>query len=306
MELFRQHPGPIDTATAFAGYEIARHRLPAAVSPASTRRARHLGDLVDRYDAFLLDGYGVLNRGDQPVPGAVERLAQLRAAGRKIVVLTNGATPTAEAARAKYRALGFALAPEELVASREIASLHLPDILPSGTWAAIAGEGDSFPDLSVPLEDLQENPGLLATADAFLFLSSDRWDWSWQDRLVEALRARPRPVVVANPDLVAPREDWLSVEPGTYAHHLADECGIEPRFFGKPFAEAFTIAMARTGIPPHRTVMVGDTLHTDVLGGTAAGCDTVLVADHGLFAGLDPEPFIERSGLRPHWIVPTT
>jgi HAD superfamily hydrolase (TIGR01459 family) len=306
MQLFREHPGPVDSATALAGYEIARHRLPTAVLPASSQRADHLGDLLEHYDAFLLDGYGVLNRGAQPVPGAVDRFAQLRAAGRKIVVLTNGATPTAEAARAKYRALGFELAPEELVASREIASLHLPDLLSSGTWAAIAGEGDSFPDLSVPLEDLQENPGLLETADAFLFLSSDRWDWSWQDRLVEALRARPRPLVVANPDLVAPREDSLSVEPGAYAHHLADECGIEPRFFGKPFAEAFAIAMARTGIPPHRTVMVGDTLHTDVLGGAAAGCATVLVTDHGLFAGLDPEPFIERSGLRPHWIVPTT
>ena len=52
--------------------------------------------------------------------------------------------------------------------------------------------------------------------------------------------------------------------------------------------------------------MVGDTLHTDILGGRAAGLATVLVAGHGLFRGHDPLPFIERSGIRPDWIVETT
>jgi ribonucleotide monophosphatase NagD (HAD superfamily) len=52
--------------------------------------------------------------------------------------------------------------------------------------------------------------------------------------------------------------------------------------------------------------MVGDTLHTDVLGGAAAGCRTVLVTDHGLFAGRDTVPFIAASGIVPDFIVKTT
>ncbi|MBL4559040.1 MAG: HAD hydrolase-like protein [Rhodobacteraceae bacterium] len=111
---------------------------------------------------------------------------------------------------------------------------------------------------------------------------------------------RPRPVVVANPDLVAPWETGLSKEPGFFAHLLADRLGIAPVFFGKPHADAFADALARLGDPPPaRCAMVGDTLHTDILGGRAMGLRTVLATDHGLFAGRDPGRFIAASGSFP-------
>jgi ribonucleotide monophosphatase NagD (HAD superfamily) len=52
--------------------------------------------------------------------------------------------------------------------------------------------------------------------------------------------------------------------------------------------------------------MVGDSLHTDVLGGRAAGMGSVLVAEHGLFAGRDVSAYIAASGIRPDAIVTTT
>ena len=59
-------------------------------------------------------------------------------------------------------------------------------------------------------------------------------------------------------------------------------------------------------IAPQRIAMVGDTLHTDVLGGAAAGLGTILIQEHGLFRGLSPAPFIEASGLQPDWLVQST
>ncbi|MEZ5797862.1 MAG: HAD hydrolase-like protein [Paracoccaceae bacterium] len=105
---------------------------------------------------------------------------------------------------------------------------------------------------------------------------------------------------------MAPREDGLSQEPGLFAHALLDGMPLSDSWFGKPFPDAFADAVARTGLPAQRLAMVGDTLHTDVLGGAAAGCRTVLVTDHGLFAGQDVAPFIAASGIRPDFIVPTT
>ena len=52
--------------------------------------------------------------------------------------------------------------------------------------------------------------------------------------------------------------------------------------------------------------MVGDTLHTDVLGGAAAGWRTVLVTGLGLVRELDVEAAIRESGIRPDFIVETT
>jgi glycerol-1-phosphatase len=83
---------------------------------------------------------------------------------------------------------------------------------------------------------------------------------------------------------------------------------VVPRFFGKPFANAFDAVLGRLppGLRRERIAMVGDTLHTDILGGRAAGFGTVLIAGHGLYAGHDPARFIAASGIRPDFVAATT
>lgn len=294
----------LDTDAAFARYEAVRFRLPQAAFPTSHEAAPSLAALADRYDGFLLDAFGVLNVGDTPIPGAVERLRDFRAEGKGLCVLTNAASYTRAQALAKYRRLGFDFAEHEVVSSRDVAAAHLVrHARPGALWAAIAAPGDGFEDIQAEVADLLDRD-LWERADAFLFLSSLRWTRPHQERLAAALAARPRPLVVANPDLVAPREDGLSVEPGFWAHEIADRTGLAPHFYGKPYADAFAAAAARLG--PGRLAMVGDTLHTDILGGRAAGLGTILVADHGLFAGRPITPYIDRSGIRPDAVVATT
>jgi len=144
------------------------------------------------------------------------------------------------------------------------------------------------------------------SVDGFLFLSTANWTEDMCCKLAHALTKRPRPLVVANPDLVAPREVGLSLEPGSPAHDLIDALAFPAHFHGKPFAAGFAMAAARTCLPPARLAMVGDTLHTDVLGGRAAGMGAVLVARHGLFAGRDVMGYIRRSGIVPDAVVETT
>lgn len=77
-------------------------------------------------------------------------------------------------------------------------------------------------------------------------------------------------------------------------------------FHGKPYPGAFEAALRALELPPARVAMVGDTLHTDVLGGRMAGCGTVLVTGHGFFKGVDPDPFIEATGILPDYIADET
>lgn len=153
------------------------------------------------------------------------------------------------------------------------------------------------------LRDAVADPSAFDMADGVLFLSTARWTPALQRQLVAALERRPRPFVIANPDPVAPREGGLTLEPGLVGHELLDTVKAQTHWFGKPFPEAFAEAIARTGPVPARLAMVDDTLHTDVLGGAAAGCRSVLVTDQGLFAGRDTGPFIRASGIVPDFIV---
>lgn len=294
-----------DAPAAFARYEAIRPRLPAARYPARSLHLPSLDQVADHVDGFLLDAFGVLNVGETAIPGAVARMAALRARGKRLVVLTNAASYTRDQLLAKYHRLGFDFAADEVVASRDVAVARLDHIAPGATWAAIAAAGDTFADIPARLLDAVADPAAFDRADALLFLSTARWSPALQQRLIRALERRPRPLVIANPDLVAPREGGLTLEPGLFGHDLLDAMANEVHWFGKPFPDAFAEGIARTGLAPDRLAMVGDTLHTDVLGGAAAGCRTVLVTDHGLFAGRDTGPFIAASGIVPGFIVPS-
>lgn len=299
--------GAVDAQWAFDRYEQVRVRLPRARFPSRSLHADSLAEVLPEFDGFVLDAFGVLNVGEQVIPGAIDRIAALRASGKRVIVLTNGASLTHRQAVAKYRSLGFDFTATEVLASRDVAARRLAEAMPRGTWAAAAAAGDDYADLPVPVLDLIADDTAFDRAHGFLLLSSARWTDGLQRRLVRALRDRPRPVVVANPDLVAPREGGLSLEPGFYAHDVLDRSDAPVIFHGKPYPAAFDDALALLRpIPPERIAMVGDTLHTDVLGGRAAGMGTVLVTRHGLFAGLDPQRFVEASGIVPDFIVGTT
>ena len=74
---------PEDRAGAVARYVAIAKRLPKAGFPPVSRHADHLADLVDDIDVFVLDGFGVLNIGDDAIPGAVERINALKQQGKK-------------------------------------------------------------------------------------------------------------------------------------------------------------------------------------------------------------------------------
>lgn len=288
---------------AYSRYQSIRDRLPTVSSERAPNYAQNLKETIEHYDGFIFDSFGVLNVGESAIPGAGECLTLLREMGKKFCILTNAASYTSDMAFHKYRRLGLDVRREEIVSSRDITFSQIGSIAPGTRWAAISDHGDQFEDAPVSMIDLLSSDVSWSSVDGFVFLSSARWTPGLQDRLVEELRWKSRPVIVGNPDLVAPREGGLSKEPGLWAHDLQDRCNVEPVFFGKPYASVFDVAFDRLG--SNRVAMVGDTLHTDILGAQACDLDTVLVTRDGLFAQEPVEQFITDSGIFPDWIIPS-
>lgn len=106
--------GPI-----FDGYEAVRHRLPNAAPGGACTPAHNLSDIADLYDVFLLDAFGVLNIGDTAIPGAPERIADLQAAGKRVMVVSKAAGFPHGKLMEKYDRLGFRFAPEDVITSRK-------------------------------------------------------------------------------------------------------------------------------------------------------------------------------------------
>ncbi len=293
-------------AMAVARYEAIQPRLPTATFPSVSIHRENLGELTDDIDCYVLDGFGVLNVGETAVPGAMERLIQLRDAGKQLRVLTNGATLPVSNTLAKYLRWGMNFEASEVVSSRDALARELKK-QGKMRWGFVCVEESQLSELVPDGVMLEDDESVYDGCDGFVLLGARVWNGQRQELLTKALAKRRRPVLVGNPDLVAPFPSVFTKEPGLYAHALQDAGVAEPEFYGKPFDNAFAIVReSLEGIDPSRIAMVGDTLHTDILGGAQAGWKTVLITGHGLLRDQDAEAAIVRSGIRPDYIVPTT
>ena len=295
-----------DAVWAVQQYEAVRPLLPAARMPKKFVHAENLEEIADLFDAFLLDAFGVLNVGDAAIAGAAQRVQILKDMGKHVLVLTNGACFPAEKALKKFLSFGVPLELTDIVSSRAALAVDIPQLEDSGFWGVMSTYNSQVETFGIPWRRLENDSSIYDAASGFLLLSTLEWTDAQQMLLKESLTKAPRPVLVGNPDIVAPRGDHLSLEPGYYAHELGSHLNIKAKFFGKPFSNIYDLAFSRLPeIAPSRVVMVGDTLHTDVLGGAAYGIKTALVTDHGLFSGYDYTKFINKTQIVPDFIIPT-
>lgn len=266
-------------------------------------------EIADEFDVAVLDSFGVLNVGDAIIPGAAEAVIALRAKGKHIIVLTNGATLDQSGAVAKVKGFGFDIDSKDVISSRSALHNNLQSFANDMLWGIMAPAHANCHTLGIDHVLLDDAPETFSKVDGFIMLSAYDWSSNRQELLQAALAKKARPILVGNPDLVSPQKGELFVEPGYFAWCAYEETGVVPQSFGKPHQHVFEQAKQRIQdvlgtVDPARILMVGDSLHTDILGGAAAGFTTVLTTRDGFLAGVNPNEYFEKSGIRPDYMLP--
>jgi HAD superfamily hydrolase (TIGR01450 family) len=292
----------MDSKAVFSLYESVREHLPRIGTPKSPLHVKSTEELLESAKCFFLDAFGVLNVGTKPIDGAKQLLKQLRERELPFLVLTNSSSLPKSHICKKLNSMELGIEPHEIVSSREVLWSLLPHS--STNWGIIGAKHD----LEVSIRaTFQEDEGFWES-DGFLFLSTNSWDDSLQTRFRNELSKRPRTLWVANPDITAPREDGhFSKEPGFYTlfepSHLFSSLHLVGKPFENVFSYALNLAQKRWGVKAEEIMMVGDTLHTDILGANALGFQSALVEGYGFFKGLDTLPFMDKSGIFPDFRI---
>lgn len=266
--------------------------------------------IADRYDAMLLDGFGVLNCGDAAVPGMPAVWTALREQGVELLILSNGATGQTADAVEKYRHLGFPVSNDDVLTSRDATREALRQHAvskPDWRWGVSPMGGRLLDDLDgqfVPLDACVEMDSL----DGFLLITTLHWTEGLSATLEQALRRSPRPVWVANPDVTAPFTSHFSLEPGYLARNLAKIPGVDVQWYGKPHTNVYELAFERLAallgtFEKSRILMVGDSPHTDVLGARISGIDSCMTVDFGLLRGQDLNARLAQAGVWPDFVL---
>jgi HAD superfamily hydrolase (TIGR01458 family) len=220
---------------------------------------------------ILLDIDGVLHVSGEPIPGAVEAIARLRAAGHSLRFVTNNSTRPRDALAEDLRGIGFELDETEIqttpraavreLAGRRVLALVMPSIVSDleglelvghDAQAVLIGGCDetlepnqvfSYMNLSRAFDELQAGA-------SFYCLHKNRW---WQTSRGPML------------------------DGGAFVAGLEYATGREATVLGKPSPAYFAAALDALGAEPELTWLVTDDIDADVRGAQLFGMRTALV-----------------------------
>ena len=305
-ELDIPDPAHLDAEATLQIYQALRPVLPPA-RPALHQKADRLTDCLDVFDAFILDGFGVINVGMEKIEGIDKFFRCAALAGKPVVILTNAASSPSAVVAEKYLQWGLPVTAQHIVSSRDALVAALPACGHRAGLLQLDRNTQVIDGLNFSTNAYSD---LFDIAKGFVFLGSTGWDEEQQAMLEQSLLQNLRPVLIGNSDVSGPHLHHFSAEPGYWmARAMKAVPGLRPRWFGKPHRPAFQLAvdkvnqLAGVSVPNHRIAMVGDSLHTDILGGVAAGLGTILVTNYGLLRAHDAEQVCADMQIFPDWQV---
>lgn len=225
-------------------------------------------------DAVLLDIDGVLVASWEPIDGAPGAVAALRDAGYGVRFLTNTTSRTRASIADALRDAGIDVEDDEIATATSATAAHLRHRHP-GRRVLLLDDGptDDLGDLDLVdvHDDPHDDPEVVVLGGA-----GPLFTWEAVSRLA-GLVAEGVPFVAMHGSAVWQTADGLRLDTGAFAAAIETATGIRPTVVGKPAPVMFTDALADLGCAPQAAVMVGDDVHSDVLGAQAAGLTGVLV-----------------------------
>ena len=215
------------------------------------------------YKAYFFDIDGTLALGDQPIPGAIECLQELRR--RKVIVrfLSNESTSDRQGHLRRLRKLGFEVSGDEILTTIEATCSWLEFNYPQAVVYPMGA-----PDLTKALNERQ-----IATSsdpqkiDIVLASCDHHFEYEHLQVAFDALHTYKRAFLIAtNPDRHGPLPDGGgSPDSGFVIAAIEASAGVKCQFvMGKPNPHMLLSALAQARVAPEDAIVVGDTFETDI------------------------------------------
>jgi len=219
---------------------------------------------------FLIDMDGVIYLGSKPIRGAAEFVARLQAAGHPFLFLTNNSQRSRRDIKVKLMRMRIMIEESNIFTCAMATARFLARQHPGGT-AYVIGEGgllnalhrngyavdDQHPDYVIVGEGKSLSMEMLEKAVTFVNNGAR--------------------LIATNLDPSCPTENGTRPGAGAIVRAIEAATGRTALALGKPSPITMCEAARELGTTVERTVVIGDTMETDILGGVQLGLTTVLV-----------------------------
>ncbi len=221
--------------------------------------------------ALILDMDGVLWRAYQPINNLQEVFLKINKMGLKYAFATNNSTKHISTYLDKINDFGIPVTEEQIITSSIATAIRLRKEFPDGGNVFIIGEDEMAKTLlDHGFTHSEENVSAVVVG---LDLNLN---YKKMAKAASLIRNGAQ-FIGTNPDLTFPIQGDFAPGAGSFLAFLEAASGVKPEIVGKPQPEMFKQALVYLGTQSNETLVIGDRLETDILGGQKAGCLTALV-----------------------------
>jgi len=231
-----------------------------------------LSSIVDNYQLFYVDLWGVVHNGISLHQEAIKTLHEITKKKKDYILLTNAPRPN-QAVKSFLEKLGMEKEIRDHVfTSGEAALNYLKKNLLNKTFFHVGPprDFDLFKDLKNNKTDSFENCDYILCTG--LFDDHDK-DLNYYKKLFE--KNIKKKMICTNPDLIVDRGNKREFCAGSVAM-IFEKMGGEVVYFGKPYPEVYNQSFDNKN---KKILSIGDNLNTDIKGANLLNFDSLLISN---------------------------
>ena len=241
---------------------------------------KHLSEVFDAYDTFVIDLWGVIHNGIKLNDKAMEAVIQLNKNSKKIIFLSNAPRPSAKVV--------------DFLIKMKMDRNYLSNVMTSGEAAMKAINQNKFgkkffhlgpPRDSSIFEKVKDNLTTINNCDFILCTGLFDEDEPNLDKLQLhendldyyknfLIKHVSKKLVCTNPDLTVHRGDKEEYCAG-YIAKIFEELGGKVTYYGKPYKEIYKMCFKEN----EKVLVIGDNLRTDIRGANNLKKDCLFVSN---------------------------
>lgn len=223
---------------------------------------------------FLIDMDGVIYKGNQLIPGADAFVERLRREQHLFLFLTNNSQRTRRDVAMKLKRMGIDVEEQHIFTCAMATARFLSKQKPHGT-AFVIGEGGL-------LQALHQNGYSIVDHDPdYVVIGEGRTVTAESLEAATRMILRGAKLIATNLDPNCPTASGTRPGCGAIVAFLETATGKKAFSVGKPSPVMMRAARKQLGLATSETVVIGDTMETDILGGVQMGYQAVLAFSGG-------------------------
>jgi NagD protein len=239
----------------------------------------------------ISDMDGVIYRGKALIEGAADFVARCLANKTPLLFLTNNSEQTPLDLARKLEGMGIhGLTEKNFITSAMATAEFLQEQRPKGSAWVIGGAGLSNALYNVGYSITENDPDYVVVG------KTRHYDFDLIRRAARLISKGAR-FIATNPDVIDPTEDGFEPACGSLLAPIELATGRKPYIVGKPNSLMMLIARKQLGARASQTIMIGDRMDTDIVGGLEAGMITCLV-----LSGVTGRDMVDAFPYRPNHI----